>query len=202
MTDDNHASGKRAQEWSHYISSEDIDVKPMKVRVSVSKDSIPALCGRLGLSSIESLDVDFVLTRNSVSKAINVKGKIKASLHQKCVVSMDPIAESVDESFEAWFAEPSKAVSFTKVRRDRMSIQDQSEQPMLEENDDPEEIVDGNIDLGELATQHLSLSLSPYPRKEGASYDNKEEALSEEDGMYNNPFAALKDWKSAEKDKD
>lgn len=202
MTDNNRANGKRAQEWSHHISSEDVDVKPMKVSISVPKDSITALCNRLDLHSIESLDVDYVLARNSVSKVIHVKGKIKAGLHQKCVVSMEPVAETIDDSFEAWFAEPSNAVSFTKVKRDRMNIQEQSEQPMLGEHDDPEEIVDGNIDIGELAIQHLSLSLSPYPRSEDTSYDNKDEALSEEEGMYNNPFAALKDWKSAEKKKD
>jgi hypothetical protein len=191
-----------AQEWSHLISSEDVGRKPLRISLSVPKDSIPALCKRLGISSIEVLKVDFVLTRNPVTKVIQVKGDMHADIHQYCVVTAEPVAEHIEDSFEAWCTEPNNSVSFDKAKRERMSPLERSELPMLEEYDDPEEIIDGRIDLGELVTQHLSLSLNPYPRNEAAVFESQDKLLDDEEGMYNNPFAALKDWKTAEKKKD
>ncbi len=192
-----------AQEWSHYISSEDIGRKPLKVSVSVPKENIPAICNRIGAHSIEVLKVDFVLSRNPVSKVIHVKGTLRADLHQYCVVTTEPVSEHIEDSFESWCIETNSAVSFAKAKRERLSPQELNDLPMLEEHDDPEEIVDGKIDLGELITQHMSLSLNPYPRKEDAVFESKDKLFDEEEeGAYGNPFAALKEWKASEKKKD
>jgi len=190
-------------EWSHHVLSEDVGRKPLRISISVPEESKLALCKRIGLHSIESLVADIVLKRNPVSKDIHVKGELRADVHQQCVVTMEPVAEHVEDNFETWCAEPSNAVSFAKAKRERMEPQERLEQPMLEEYDDPEVIIGGKIDLGELVTQNLSLSLNPYPRKEGAAFESKDKLFDEDDdGMYNNPFAALKEWKSAEKKKD
>ena len=203
MTELTKARQAPTQEWTHHVFSEDVDKKPLRLSISVPKESIPALCKRLDLHSIEALSADIVLTRNPVNKIIHVKGDIRADIHQYCVVTMEPIAAHIEDIFESWCAEHNNAVSFAKAKRERMSPQERSEQPMLEEYDDPEEIIDGKIDLGELVTQHLSLSLNPYLRKEGAVFENQDEPLGdEEDGIYDNPFAALKDWKASEKKKD
>ena len=190
------------QEWSHNFVSDDVDTKPVNIAISADKDNFLSLCNRLGLHSIESLSADITLSRNEVSKAIHVEGKIHADVHQKCVVTAEPVAEHINEEFEAWFAEPSDAVSFTKAKRERAAAQDRNEHPMLEEQDDPEEIIGGKIDLGELVTQHLSLSLNPYPKVDGAEYENIQSTLKDDDDIYTNPFAALKDWKADEKKKD
>jgi len=203
MSDIKNSKQVAAQEWSHLVSSQDVDKKPLCVSVSIPKESIPAICKRLGISSIEALDADLVLTRNPVSKVIKVKGDLRADIHQHCVVSTEPVSEHIDDSFESWCTEPNSAVSFDKAKRERMSPQERNELPMLEEYDDPEEIIDGKIDLGELVIQHLSLSLNPYPRKEGTAFESAESSLDEEEeGTYNNPFAALKEWKTSEKKKD
>ncbi len=191
------------QEWSHYIFSEDVDSKPLRINISVPEDNVSALCKRLNIHSIKDLKAQIVLTRNPISKIIHVEGALKVDLCQYCIVTLEPVPEHVDDNFETWFTEPSEAVSFTKAKRERMNPQEKSEQPMLEECDDPEKIIDGKIDLGELVTQHLSLSLNPYPRIEGIVFENQEERLKEkEEGVYRNPFAALKEWKIAEKKKE
>ncbi len=190
------------QEWSHNFDVEDVDNKPVEITVTAPDANFPALCNRLNIHSIEALSADIVLVRNDVNKVIHVSGRINADIHQLCVVTAEPLAQNVSDTFEAWFAEPSNAVSFTKVKRERDAVKDKNEQPILEEYDDPEEVVDGKIDLGELVTQHLSLSLNPYPKAEGAEHSVQETALDDEDDIYANPFAALKDWKASEKKKD
>ena len=64
----------------------------------------------------------------------------------------------------------------------------------------PEAIIDGYIDAGELVTQYLSLALNPYPHAEGVKYelgDDNEEAIKPK---LDNPFAALKEWKNNKKE--
>lgn len=189
------------KEWSHAFKAEDVDRKPVLVEISAPESAYSALCSRLGLISIDSLKAKLTLVRNDVNKVIHIQGQILAEVQQKCVVTAESVAEVVDDTFEAWFAEPSNAVSFTKAKRDRTSTPENNEHPMLEEEEDPEEIIDGKIDLGELVIQYLSLSLNPYPKKEGAEYENKEASLDHDQDVYSNPFAALKDWKSGEKKK-
>ena len=191
------------QEWSYFFEADEIDTKPSFLKISPPKDVLAALCGRLNLHSIEVLEADLRLERNSVSKIIEVSGKIVADIHQKCVITAEPVHEHVEDAFEAWFSEPNQTVSFTKARRERMSRKEKSDQPILEEADDPEAVVDGKIDLGELVIQHLSLSLNPYPRQEGAVFEGAEKEIeSAPDGTYDNPFAALKEWKDRETKKD
>ena len=52
--------------------------------------------------------------------------------------------------------------------------------------DAPEALIDGTIDLGELATEFLILGIDPYPRKVGSVF---EAPMPGEDSA--RPFAAL-----------
>lgn len=191
-----------SQEWSHFIETAEINYKLTKVEVSPAQELYPALCKRLDIHAIENFTVLFELKRNSVSKVIQIKGKIKASLDQKCVVSMESVPEHVEDEFESWYAEPNQAVSFAKAKRERLSEKEREELPMLEEHDDPETVIDGKIDLGELAVQNLSLALNPYPRCENATYESNVPPMGDEpEGVYDNPFSALKNWKTDQEKK-
>ena len=192
------------QEFSYFIDSSDIGSTPVSINVPVPADKAAILSKRLGLHSINSLSADLVLERNPVNKTICIKGIIHADIHQKCIVTTDPAHEIIEDEFEAWFSDPNSAVSFVKAKRERMSRKEKNDQPVMEETDDPEPIVDGKIDVGELIVQHLSLSLNPYPRLDGAQYKGKGDgALGEApEGTYDNPFAALKDWKINEAKKE
>ncbi|MCB1783376.1 MAG: DUF177 domain-containing protein [Alphaproteobacteria bacterium] len=186
-------------EWSYLINEDDIGDKTLRLTISPSEDETAALCNRLNLSSIEKLEAKLELSRSSGSLVIHVKGQIEADIKQKCVITLEPVPEHIEESFDAWFSDPAQAVSFAKAKRDRLSAREKEETPILEESDDPEPIIDGKIDLGELVTQYVSLYLDPYPHAPGAHYaKGDDEAPGEEgaeQGQYNNPFAALKDWK-------
>ncbi len=189
------------QEWSYEFISEKVGNDPIEIELSAPDAVLPLLCNRLDLHSIESLEAKLILTRNAVNKVVNVHGIIDAVIYQKCVITGDPVIEYVEDSFDAWFAEPNNTVSFTKVKRERSLPVEGNEQPMLEEYEDPENIIDGVIDLGELVTQHLSLAINPYPRKKGAvlESDNATPGSVDDEDIYDNPFAALKAWKADEK---
>jgi hypothetical protein len=54
------------------------------------------------------------------------------------------------------------------------------------EEDPPESLSDGKVDLGAIAVEFLLLGIDPYPRKPGAEFS----PLKSEDGNAK-PFAAL-----------
>jgi len=143
---------------------------------------------------------EFLIQRNDGNMVVHISGTITGAVEQKCVVTLEPVHKEIHEEFEAWYADSSQAVSFARAKRDRLSPQDKEEQPILEEHEDPEPIIDGKIDIGEIATQYLSLALDPYPRSENAEFESKTKPLGEEpDDLYDNPFAALKNWREKEK---
>ena len=59
--------------------------------------------------------------------------------------------------------------------------------PAHEEDDPPDPIVDGKIDLGALAAEFVALALDPYPRKPGARF----EPVDVEPDRERIPFAGL-----------
>ncbi|MGH1377292.1 MAG: YceD family protein [Alphaproteobacteria bacterium] len=191
------------KEWLQIVESDDVGSSVIRVKSVPPVSFYPVLCRRLGLHSIEEVEADLTLQRNNVNKVIHVKGEIRANVHQKCVVTAEPVQESVTDVFDAWFKDPNQAVSFEKAKRERMSRKEQEKLPMIDEHDDPEEIIDGKINLSDLIVQYLSLALSPYPRVDGAVYQGDDSGLGDApDGVYDNPFAALKDWKKGESNKD
>lgn len=193
-------TGKTLPEWSHMIAVDDISGdKPMRISIQPNDEEIHLLEKRLGLLSLNELHAELVLTREQGRHTIHVQGKIVADLVQSCVVSIDPVQEHVEDQFDSWFAEPDKVVSLVKARRNRKSG---GEKPILSEQDDPEPIIDGQIDVGELATQYLSLFINPYPHAESvrlSDTESEKKASTETSGVLKNPFAALKEWKERQR---
>ena len=58
----------------------------------------------------------------------------------------------------------------------------------MTDDDEPDPIVDGKIDLGALAAEFFALGLDPYPRKPGVAFEPPAEPEPEA-----TPFAVLRD---------
>ncbi len=186
-------------EWSHKVAAEGIGATPLRTSISASPQQRKDLARRLGVKSIESTEAVLTLVRDP-NMVIHISGELKARVVQPCVVTLEPVTQDIQSSVEGWFANPDRVVSIAKARHERQSRSADAELPILEEKDDPEPIVDGEIDLGELATQFLSLSIDPYPHKEGVAFERQEDAAGggKASETRRNPFAALKNWKKAE----
>jgi uncharacterized metal-binding protein YceD (DUF177 family) len=140
------------------------------VRVEATAEECAALARDFGLPAIRSLSGDYHLKTSA--KGINVTGTIKASITQICVTTLEPFDSAVEEEVEVDFAEPSGMPA---------------EPPTdINEYEPPDEIVNGQIDLGALTAEFLALGLDPYPRKPGVDFDYRDPS-DEKDS----PFAAL-----------
>ena len=150
---------------------------------------------------MNSLSAEIELSRAPGNKAVvHVTGMLKADVVQICVVSGAPVKNYIEEEFEGWYADPTSFASIAKARQEKAGKVADVEIPILDEREDPEPMVNGKIDLGDLVCQYLSLGLDPYPRAPGVQTPELSPAQEEKvSAVRKNPFEALKDWKSEKK---
>jgi hypothetical protein len=191
-------AGGGGAEWSHVVDIDKLSSEPRTFTFSADERQRIDLARRLAIVSIE--EAKAVVTLQKIGGGIvHALGTVRAELTQACVVSLAPVPVHIEDEFEGWYGDKTAtAVSFAKARSEREVKKGHTEIEVMEESADPEPIIGGKIDIGELATQYLSLALDPYPRAEGVSpvYSI---GPSDKDGegaeLRKSPFEALKDWK-------
>jgi len=181
-------------EWSHIFNVDDLENKPLTLEIAPDQAHYDRLVRRLGVLSLKDVQAKLKIKRIAGSASIHIKGDLSACVTQECVISAEPVESVVNETFEAWYGDNDAAISLTKKRQEKLLEKGHTEIPLVEEQDDPEPIINGAIDVGELVTQYLSLGITPYPRAEGASHESMEQQ-SDDEFSFKNPFAGLKDWK-------
>ena len=186
-------------EWSHKIDADEIGSEPQSYFLNANEEERANIARRLDIEGLEELTAKINLSRDPGGLRIYADGHLKAKVVQKCVITSDPIEGWLEEGFEAWFADEDQTVSFVKARKDRDTKRGHQEVKMVDEDEDPEPIIDGFIDAGELVVQYLSLAINPYPHAEGAHYEygDDDEQDREPSQVRKNPFEALKNWKES-----
>ena len=145
-------------------------------RLDTSETERAELALRFGYLSVDSLGAELWIKR-AAKGAWDVRGKLHADITQACIVTGDPVSESVDFEIE-----------------ERYVLASVPEDEIVVDLGDAEPLVNGCIDLGEMVAQMLALSATAWPRSEGAP-DN---FRAGEDGK-THPFAGLSSLKSPEK---
>ena len=148
-----------------------------------------AVAERFGLLDILKLEAHLDIDPVRAGKMFAVRGELFAEVVQQCVVSLDPVAAKIRQKIDVLFAPP----SLLEVGEGSNQHTDADEQ------DPPEPIENGVIDLGEVVAQQLFMGLEPYPRKSGVTFGALEfgvgieaEAVAEK---ASNPFAKLVKFK-------
>jgi Large ribosomal RNA subunit accumulation protein YceD len=136
-----------------------------------------ALASFYEVPAIAALTATLSLERTGQGGA-RVSGAVHAELTQICVVSLEPFAATVDEDIDVRFA-PRPQESVYRPRRERETLS-------LADEDEPDPIIEGKIDVGALAAEFVALGLDPYPRKPGVEFAPPAELAPRP-----SPFAAL-----------
>ncbi len=130
----------------------------------------------LDLASLDAFLADF-----SVAPAANtgyrLTGRVRASAVQTCGITLEPLPVEIDQRFSIDLVE---AVDPIETEEIEITLDD----------DAPDVIEDGRIDLGQYAVEQLALTLDPFPRKPGAEFVQPEEPAEI------SPFAVLKQFKA------
>lgn len=190
------------KEWSFFIKGEDISFKGIEVELNPDEKDRTRIAARLGVPGISDLRAWITAHRIYGGHIVKVAGRFTASVVQSCVVTMEPLRAEINDEFEAYFINAEDAVPFTAAGRKLKRKAGLEDGPIMEEWEDPETMEDGQIDLGELVIQYLSLALEPFPHAPGAVFREGDEGhrLRRASELRKNPFAALQYWEAEEDD--
>ena len=150
---------------SRPVSVRHLPPEGLEVAVEATPEERAALAKDFKLEAIHALEGRFRLT--GTTERVHVDGVVTARVGQICVVTLEPFDDVIEEEVEVDFAGDGGGG-------------DAGDEP-------PDEITDGQIDLGALAAEFLMLGLDPYPRKPGADFSFEGDVQERE-----SPFGALK----------
>ncbi|MBI1328167.1 MAG: hypothetical protein GC136_11085 [Alphaproteobacteria bacterium] len=182
-----------SKEWSVPYRVDDLK-DDAYISIEANADICAALKERYEVNAVNNLKADIRIQREIGGNNVFVTGTLVGSVTQPCVVSLEPVTTEIHDEFEAYFADKSQVLPFKAAKAKLEAKAGAMEQEVLDEREDPEEIIEGIIDLGELVAQYFSLAIPTYPRGAAA----EEAAVIGHEKLQEgrvSPFAALKDWK-------
>ncbi len=107
-----------------------------------------------------------------------LKGRVRADAVQTCGLTLEPLPVTIDHRFSITLAE---------------AVEEETDEIIIDMDEEaPDLIEEGRIDLGQYAVEQLALSLDPFPRKPGAEFVQPPEPTEI------SPFAVLRGLKGPE----
>ena len=148
-----------------------------------------AVAEAVALPGIAALEASFRLAPRAGGR-VALDGRVRATVTQVCVVTLEPFDSAIDQPVELSFAAAAEPAAEPRGRGGRAEPEAAMPKPVGgndEQEDPPDPVVDDTIDLGAVAVEFMVLGLDPYPRKPGVHFDDM--VVGEKDAP--SAFAAL-----------
>ena len=146
-------------------------------RLTPDAEACKRIARALDLQSLEGFEADIKLV--PTVSGWRMEGRVVADAVQTCGLTLEPLPVHVDRKFSVQMVEATE-------RED----DEEGEIDLELDDDSPDQIEGGSLDLGQYAVEQLALSLDPFPRKPGAVFEQPKEP-----GEIS-PFAVLKSLQS------
>ena len=168
-------------EFSRLVALEAIGEEEITKQIEATAGERSALAALFGLLAIDRLAAELRLVRAKGGALVRVAGQFQAEVTQSCVVSLAPVSSRLEDSF---------ALRYSSRGEDAQVEAEVFVDP--DQDDPPEPVPPGGIDLGVAVAEQLALALDPYPRAEGVELEGDQWVGGPADGQDRpNPFAAL-----------
>ncbi|CAN2532162.1 hypothetical+protein [Methylocapsa aurea] len=208
--------------FSRPLAADEVPEDGLELAIAAEAKERAALAEADGLPALNRLEAKLRVT-HAGRGGLHVTGALEADLRQICVVTLEAFDTRMVETIDIAFApEPASSAPHNEGRRERERSRDsgrelgrervsrrrreaEPEEPKeprtshiadLDE-DAPDPLVDGRIDLGAIVAEFFALALDPYPRKPGACFappvDTTEAEEQEPAPTRASPFAHLRD---------
>ncbi len=162
-----------SREWSHPVSFRELPESGARISLEAGEAERAEIAKRLGVEAVHFLRGD--LDVKPLRDGARISGRLRAGLARTCVVSLDPMEETIDETFALTLSEGAR------LQKDG--------EDFVFADDDVEPLEGDVIDLADLLVQQAAIAMAAYPRKP----DARSLAETYGDGGEISPFAALKD---------
>lgn len=170
------------EEFSRVFQVRKIPAGGLTATLTATPEECADLARRMGILGCEALSAQLTFAQEDGGRRVVATGRMAAKVVQACVVTLEPVAETIDEPLSLLFL-------------DEALIEADAEVTITEDdlaNDDPvpDPIVRGHFDAGAAVAEHLALALDPYPRKAEAVFEPP--TVVDAEPPKRNPFAALR----------
>lgn len=170
-----------APEFSRPVNVERLPDLGRHWTVEPTPEEALALAGRFSLTALTSLKGVLHVKPFAGGSLLKVMGMMTAVVEQNCVVTLQPLSTTISEEIDRIF-------SFNAPKELPLEVE-----WTVEDQDLPDPVVDGMIDLGEIVAEQLALSIDPYPRAEGVAFTVPDAVIgvTANGPEKENPFSAL-----------
>lgn len=187
MVDESNMALDEKPPLSRPLSVTEVPPEGLEIKIVASEAERAALAQMNDLPAVHLLEAA-LRARRWRGDGLEVTGELRALVRQTCVITLDEFDTEVAEPIELLFAPPKEA---PKPRSRRHEPEPEAIEPNLLDDDPPDPLINGAVDLGAVVSEFLTLALDPYPRKPGAEFVEPAPEEEEENGVVS-PFAKLR----------
>jgi uncharacterized protein DUF177 involved in 23S rRNA accumulation len=163
--------------WEHAVR--DVPERGLSSAREATPDELGAVASALDLLACKSLTAAYSIVPTANGR-YHLTGTLRAEVMQACVVTLDPVDSTIEESFDVTFWPEEEMPEPSSGALD------------LDEEPDPEPIVSGQIAVGRVVFECLAAAIDPFPRRPDAVLDRNSAAAAEGAvGKTESPFAVL-----------
>lgn len=167
--------------FSYPIIIDELTPSEKKYSLKANNQDLAYLKEILKVEDVKSFSAEIRVKYNKKEHLLNVWGKVDADLVLQSVISLENFAKTYSPEFSVVY--DTKA-SLKEIKELDIDIYD----------DEPDIIIGGKLDLGQVAIEQLALVMEDNPRQEGEVFVFESE-FDEEDTEALNPFNVLKKLK-------
>ena len=171
-------------EFSRPIVVEQLPPKGRTWELTATPEECARLADRMAIPKVLALEAKVKAVPLASVGMVRVSGDLSARVVQTCVVTLEPLEQTVSDHFSMTFGNDDAGSDDLEINVD------------YDQDDPPDPVIDGKIDLGEAVAEHLALALDPYPRAPGAESVVVEVVEPNEVPTPVSPFAALSGLKN------
>lgn len=167
--------------FSYPLIVEEIGAAEKKYEITANSEELNELAEILKIPGVKSFSAVIYTKMNKKAHLLSVWGRVSAELKLQSVVSLEYFTKKYTPDFEL-------------IYDTKATLQTIKELEVDIDGDVPDIIIDGQIDIGQIAIEQLALVMEDYPRKEGEVFQWKSE-FTETDDEHKNPFKILEKLK-------
>jgi uncharacterized metal-binding protein YceD (DUF177 family) len=167
-----------------------VSANPVTVTISADQTDLAKLKAQWDVLDVRAFDAEIAIGRWK-RDGVRLKGRVRTTIEQACVVTLDPVEQHIDEEVETVFLPENSRLA------KRMT--DGSGEMFLDPEgpDLPDTFTGDTIDVGAVAAEFAALAIDPYPRKPDLDYADRIES-DETTDKKPSPFAVLQGLKRDE----
>ncbi len=163
--------------FSYPLAVEDMGSGTKTYHLTATPQQLAYIAEVLKVDGITSFSAELDVRFSRKAHRIDINGRVEADVEQTSVISLEKFVRHYAPAFSLFYD-----TELTEKQLREMSFEFDDDVPDIVEN--------GKIDLAGIAMEQLALALDDFPRKDGEVFEFKSE-FDEETTLKANPFAAL-----------